>query len=56
MVGDGVMKGLVRMLYVLTRLTNDLEKLSSGSPKRIGRRLVNKAIGRKLVGKLYWRG
>ena len=43
----------VSFLYQLARLANDIEKLSSGSPKRIARRAKNKYIGRKLIRKLW---
>ena len=43
----------VSFLYKLARLANDLEKISSGSPKKIARRAKNKVIGRKLVKKLW---
>ena len=40
-------------LYQLARMTNDIEKLSSGNPKRIARRAKNKYIGRKLIRKVW---
>lgn len=40
-----------RALYRLARLLGDLAALTS--PKKAGRRLVNKAIGRKIVRKLW---
>lgn len=43
----------VSFLYRLARLANDLEKLSSGDPKKIARRAKNKYIGRKLVRKTW---
>lgn len=49
------MRGLVRWLYRLARLSRDLEVLTSGNPKRILRRAVNKAIGRVLVRRLWVR-
>ena len=42
----------VSFLYQLARAANDIEKLSSGDPKRIARRAKNKYIGRKLVRKV----
>jgi len=43
----------VSFLYKLARLANDLEKLSSGDPKKIAKRAKNKYIGRKLVRKTW---
>jgi len=43
---------MVSFLYKLARTANDVEKLSSGNPKRIGKRIKNKVIGRKIVSKL----
>lgn len=40
------MKGIVRTLYSLARLLNDLTTLSSGNPKKIARRAKNKIVGR----------
>lgn len=43
----------VSFLYNLARMANDVEKVSSGDPKRIARRAKNKYIGRKLVSKTW---
>ena len=43
----------VSFLYQLARMANDIEKLSSGDPKRIVRRAKNKYIGRKLIRKAW---
>ncbi len=43
----------VSFLYKLARMANDVEKVSSGNPKRIARRAKNKYIGRKLVRKTW---
>jgi len=43
----------VSFLYQLARLANDVEKLSSGDPKKIARRAKNKVIGRKLIRKAW---
>jgi len=43
----------VSFLYKLARMANDIEKLSSGDPKKIARRVKNKVIGRKLVRKAW---
>jgi len=32
---------------------NDIEKFSSGDPKKITRRIKNKIIGRKIGSKIY---
>jgi hypothetical protein len=49
------MRGFVRWLYRLARLARDLEVAASGSPRRIFRGAVNKAIGRTLVRRLWVR-
>ncbi len=43
----------VSFLYRLARMANDLEKLASGDPKKIARRMKNKYIGRKLIRKAW---
>jgi len=43
----------VSFLYQLARIANDVEKLSSGDPKKIVRRAKNKYIGRKLIRKVW---
>ncbi len=40
-------------LYQLARAANDIEKLASGDPKRIARRVKNKLIGRKLIRRAW---
>ncbi|MGA2607979.1 MAG: hypothetical protein ABSH01_11055 [Terriglobia bacterium] len=42
-------------LYKIARIANDVSVLASGNPKRIGKRVVNKAIGRSVVKLLYLR-
>jgi hypothetical protein len=46
------MSKLVSFLYKLARTANDIEKLSSGAPKKIGKRAKNKVIGKKIMRKL----
>jgi hypothetical protein len=47
--------GIVSSLYKIARIANDVSKLASGNPKRMGKRVVNKAIGRSVVKLLYLR-
>jgi len=47
------MSKTVSFLYKLARTANDIEKLSSGDPKRIARRAKNKYIGRKFIRKAW---
>ena len=49
------MRKITKFLYRATRISNDLGALFSLSPSRMGRRLANKAIGRKLVRRLWLR-
>ena len=42
-------------LYSLARIFRDIEVLTSGDPKKIGRRIVNKTIGRKVVRRMWWK-
>ncbi len=46
---------LRRSLYRWARLLGDLQAITSGNPKRIGKRVVNKLVGRKVVRRLWWR-
>lgn len=41
--------------YKGARLAGDVQAVSSGSPKKVGDRLVNKVIGRKLISRLWRR-
>ena len=43
----------VSFLYRLARLANDVEKIKSGDPKKIARRVKNKVIGRKIIRKVW---
>lgn len=45
--------GIVSFLYRLARKANDLETITSGKPKKVARRVKNKALGRKINPKLY---
>lgn len=47
------MKKLVSFLYNLARRLNDIQKVSTGDPKKITRRIKNKVIGRKLIRKIW---
>ena len=47
------MSKIVSFLYKLARTTNDLEKIASGNPNRIARRIKNKVIGRKIIRKVW---
>ena len=46
------MSKLVSFLYKLARTANDVEKLSSGNPKKIANRAKNKVIGRSIMKKI----
>lgn len=49
---------LSSMLYRLARISRDanaVEKLAEGNPEPLLHRVVNKAIGRGIVSKLWWR-
>ena len=43
-----------QLLYMLARKSRDIKVVASGSPKKAGKRVVNKAIGKKVVRKLWW--
>jgi hypothetical protein len=45
--------GIVSNLYKIARIANDVSALASGDPKRIGKRILNKAIGRSFARLLY---
>ncbi len=46
------MSKLTGFLYKMARTANDIEKLSSGDPKKIANRARNKVIGRNIMRKL----
>jgi hypothetical protein len=46
---------LVSLLFRLARLSADAKAVSSGDPKRIGRRAKNKLVGRLLGRAGVWR-
>lgn len=47
--------GLTSFLYRLARLSADTKAITSGDPKRIGRRAKNKLLGRALGRRGVWR-
>ena len=47
------MSKIVSFLYNFARNANDIEKLSSGDPKKIARRIKNKVIGRKIIRNIW---
>jgi len=47
------MSKITSFLCNLARKANDIEKLSSGDPKKIARRVKNKVIGRKIIRKVW---
>ncbi|OQA66031.1 MAG: hypothetical protein BWY37_01575 [Firmicutes bacterium ADurb.Bin262] len=47
------MAKFVSFLYPLARTANDIEKISSGNPKRIARRAKNKFLSRKVLSLIY---
>lgn len=42
-------------LYRWARLLGDVQAVTSGKPSKVGRRLVNKLVGRKVVRRLWWK-
>lgn len=47
------MNKLIAFIYNLARRLNDLNTLASGNPKKIGRRIKNKILGRKIIRKIW---
>lgn len=48
-------RSLAAALFRTARRVDDLEALESGNPKRIERRIQNKAVGRLLGRGGFWR-
>jgi hypothetical protein len=44
---------IVSFLYKSARQLNDIKAVASGSPMKIGRRVKNKFIGKKLIRKIW---
>lgn len=44
---------LTSLLFRLARLSRDAEVIASGNPKKMARRVRNKALGRTLVRRLF---
>lgn len=42
-------------LYRAARIAGDIQAVSSGKPGRITKRLANKAIGRSIVRRMWFR-
>lgn len=49
------MSSIVSKLYKAARTANDVSKVSSGKPSRIAKRAANKAVGRSLLSKLFFK-
>ncbi len=47
------MSKFVSFLYQLARTANDIEKISSGNSREVGRRIKNKFLGRKVASRIY---
>jgi len=47
------MSKTVSFLYNLARMANDVEKIKSGDPKKIARRVKNKVMGRKIIRRVW---
>lgn len=47
------MNKLISFLYKVARVANDINKIKSGDPKKIIRRVKNKLIGRKFIRKIW---
>ena len=57
LIGKGVAMAksdISALFYKLARVSRDVKALSSGSPKRIGRRVKNKFLGRKISKIWKW--
>ncbi len=49
------MSSIVRILYKAARAANDVSKVSSGKPSKVAKRAANKAVGRSLLSKLFFK-
>jgi len=47
------MSKTVSFLYNLVRMANDVEKIKSGDPKKIARRVKNKVMDRKIIRRVW---
>jgi hypothetical protein len=45
----------IRSLYRFLAIANDIKAISTGNPNRIGKRLVNKWLGRNVVRRMWLR-
>lgn len=46
---------LTNWLYKIARISRDVEVLTSGDPKKVARRVKNKWLGRRVIGKIFRR-
>ena len=44
---------LISSLFNLARRLTDIKAMASGDPKKVGRRIKNKYIGKKLIRKIW---
>ncbi|MBS3786916.1 hypothetical protein KGY79_01820 [Candidatus Bipolaricaulota bacterium] len=49
------MGSIVSILYKAARSANDVSKVASGKPSRVAKRAANKAVGRSLLSKLFFK-
>lgn len=48
-----VKRGLSSSLFKLARISRDAKVYTSGNPVRIGRRVKNKFLGRKVISRIW---